>query len=78
MVLSQIFKFYFAFCITIVLSTFGLSSFYRRLVCDLFCYDVVLFVILLRLFIRVRTIQTGNVDLINQRYQIMIISMLKN
>ena len=30
MVLLQIFRFYFVFCVIIVLSTFGLSSFYRR------------------------------------------------
>ena len=30
MVLSQRFKFYFVFCIVVVLSTYGLSSFYRH------------------------------------------------
>ena len=40
---------------------------------------MVLFVgCLLRRFICVRAIQTGKEDLINRRYQIMIISMLKN
>ena len=48
--------------------------------CDLslVCYDVVLFVFLLRYFICVKTIQTNKKDLIGRRYQIMIIRMLKN
>ena len=52
--------FYFAFCVIVVLSTFGLLSSYQRLVCcrivTMFvlssaCYDVMLFVILLGRFI---------------------------
>ena len=60
--------FYFVFCIIILLSMFGLSS---------ACYDVVLFVILLRCFICMRAIQIGKTNLIN-RYQIIVVSMLKN
>ena len=44
---------------------FMLTSFYRRLVCRQLCYDVVLFVFLLRLFNHVRAIQTGKTDLIS-------------
>ena len=48
---------------------FGLSSAY---------YIVVLFVILSRRFICVVAIQTGKADLISPRFQIMVISILKN
>ena len=41
-------------------------------------YDVVLFIGLLRHFICVRAIQTGKIDLISRRYQIMVVNMLKN
>ena len=41
------------------------------------CYDVVLFVILLRCFICQEVIQIDKTNLINQRYQIMIVSILK-
>ena len=54
-----------------------LSSFYRHLVCRHFI-DVVLFVVLLQRFICVGGIQTGKTDLISRRYQIMVVSMLKN
>ena len=47
------------FFVIIVLSTLGLSS---------ACYEVVLFVVLLRRFIFVGAIQTGKVDLINLIY----------
>ena len=66
------------FCILLsFLSTFGLLSFYRCLVCCRFI-DVVLFVILLRHFIYVGVIQTSKIYLINRIYQIMIISILNN
>ena len=39
---------------------------------------MVLFVILLQRFIYVGAIQTGKVDLISRKYQIMVVSMLKN
>ena len=52
-----------------ILSMFGLLSAY---------YDVILFVILLQRFICVRTIQIDKIDMINQIYQIMIVSILKN
>ena len=64
-----------------------LSSFYRRLVCrclstalglSLACYDAVLFIFLLQHFICVGVIKTRKVDLISRKYQIMVISMLKN
>ena len=55
-----------------------LSSFHRLLVCSQFCYDVLLFVVLLWRFIHVRAIQTSKIDLINQRYQILIVNILKN
>ena len=42
------------------------------------CYDEVLFVVLLRRFICVGAIETGKTDLISQRYQMMVVSMLKN
>ena len=42
------------------------------------CYDVVLFIVLLRHLICVGAIQTGKEDLIIPRYQIMVVSMLKN
>ena len=42
------------------------------------CYDLVLFIVLLRRFICVRVIQIGKTDLISQKYQIMIVSRLKN
>ena len=48
---------------------FGLSS---------VCYYVVLFIVLWRRFICVKTIQISKTDLISQRYQIMIVNMLKN
>ena len=62
------------FCVVVVLSTFdlltfGLSSAY---------YKVMLIVVLLRRFICVGAVQTGKAYLINQIYQIMIVSMLKN
>ena len=41
-------------------------------------YDIVLFIVLLRRFICVRVIRISKTDLISQRYQIMIIKMLKN
>ena len=53
----------------IVLSTFGLLS---------ACYDVMLFVVLLRRFIFVGATQTSKADLISPRSQIMVVSMLKN
>ena len=37
-----------------------------------------LFVILLWRFIRMRVIQTSNLDLISRRYQLMVVDMLKN
>ena len=44
MVLPRRFRFFFFFfCVVIVLSTFGLSSFYRLLVYRRLCYDMVLF-----------------------------------
>ena len=46
----------FCFCVVFVLSAFGLSS---------ICYDIVLFVVLLRRFISVRAIRTYKTDLIN-------------
>ena len=61
----------------IILSMFGLSSFYRRLVCHRFI-DVVLFVVLLQRFICVGAIQTTKIDLTSRRYQIIVINMLKN
>ena len=54
-----------------------LSSFYRCLVRRRFIV-MVLFIVLLQRFICIWAIQTGKTDLIRQRYQIMIISMLKN
>ena len=69
MIFPQKFKFYFVFCIVIVLSAFGLLSVY---------YDVVLFVILLWRFICVKVIRIGKTDLIRQRYQILVVSLLKN
>ena len=42
------------------------------------CYDLVLFIVLLRCFICMGVIQIGKADLISQKYQIMIISRLKN
>ena len=52
----------------VVLSTLGLSSF----------IDMVLFIVLLQCFICLGAIQTNKVDLINKRYQIMIVNILKN
>ena len=69
MVLPRRVRFYFVFYVVFILSMFGLS---------LACYDVVLFVVLLRHFICVRVIQTNKVDLISQRYQFMVISILQN
>ena len=42
------------------------------------CYDMMLFVVLLRRFICVGAIQTGKVNSISQRYQIIVITALKN
>ena len=65
---------------------FVLSSFYRYLVCccviavfglSSTCYDMVLFVVLLRHFICVKA-QTSKTDLINRIYQIIVVSILKN
>ena len=69
MVIPRRFRFYFVFCVVVVLSTFGLSS---------TCYDMMLFVDLLWCFIRMRVIQIGNVDLISRIYQLMVVDMLKN
>ena len=61
-------------------------SFYWHLVCrylitafDLTsaCYDLILFVVLLRRFIYVGAIQIDKIDLISQIYQIMVVSILK-
>ena len=41
-------------------------------------YDMVLFVVLLLHFICMGAIETNKTDLINQRYPIMIVNMLKN
>ena len=51
------------------IATFSLSS---------ACYYVVLFVFLLQRFIFVLAIQKRKTDLINRKYQIMIINILKN
>ena len=42
------------------------------------CYDMMVFVVLLRRFIFMEAIQTCEIDLISQIYQIMIVNMLKN
>ena len=79
MVLPQIFRSSLVFHVIVVLS--------RRLVCrrlikmfglSLACYNMIFFLILLRCFICLRAIQTSKMDSINRRYQIMIVSMLKN
>ena len=58
------------FFYVVILSTFGLSS---------ACYDIVLFIVLLRYFICAWAIQTDKADLISQIYQIMVIvSILKS
>ena len=57
--------FYFVFCVVVVLSTFGLSS---------VSYDVVL----LPRFIYMRAIQINKIYLISKKYQIIVISILKN
>ena len=57
------------FCGVIVLSTFSLSLIY---------YNVMLFVVLLQCFVCVRVIKTGKEDLIDRRYQIMGVTILKN
>ena len=71
------FMFYFIFCVVVVLSMFGLSSFYRPLVCcwlvttwycSSSCCDV----------LSMMAIQTSKTNLISRKYQIMIINMLKN
>ena len=77
MVIPRRFRFNLIFCVVVVLSTFCLLLFYQHLVCRRFI-DVMLFVVLLRNFIYVRVIQTGNVDLISRRYQNMVISLLNN
>ena len=65
---------------------FFVLSFYWHLVCrylitafDLTssCYDLMLFVVLLRRFICVGAIQIDKMDLISQIYQIMVVSILK-
>ena len=61
------FKFYFICCVVIVLSMFGLSSFYGY---GIVCHLVATFYLH-------GAIQTSKTDLINQIYQI-IVSMLKN
>ena len=45
---------------------------------SLACYNVMLFVVLLERVICVEKIQICKTDSINQRYQIMVVSMLKN
>ena len=52
-----------------LITVFGLSSTY---------YNVVLFIMFLRRFICVGAIQTSKADLINRRYQIMVVNMFKN
>ena len=52
-----------------LIATFGLSSDY---------YDVMSFVIFLQRFICVGMIQTKKTDFISLRYQITIVSILKN
>ena len=42
------------------------------------CYDVIFFVVLMQRFIYVRAIQTSIVNSIDQKYQIMIVNILKN
>ena len=52
-VLTRRFRFYFVFCVVVVLSTFGLSSFYRRLVSRRFIniwFVVVWFVVVIYTF----------------------------
>ena len=51
------------------ITTFGLSS---------ACYDEMFFVVLLQRFICASTIQTSSTNLINQRYQTIVIGILKN
>ena len=70
MIFPRRFEFYLVFfCIVFVLSMLGLLSAY---------YDIVLFIVLLRRFICVRVIQIDKADLISQRYQIIVVNMLKN
>ena len=57
------------FGVDIVLWAFGLL---------LACYDVMLFVVLLRHFIFIGATQTSKADLISPRSQIMVVGMLKN
>ena len=57
---------------------FVLSLFYRLFGLSSACYYMVLFVVLLRCFIYVRAIQTCKEDLINQIYQIIVVSMFQN
>ena len=42
------------------------------------CYDDVLFVVLLWRFICVGAIETDKADLISRRYEMIVVSMLKN
>ena len=41
-------------------------------------YDMIFFVVLLRHFIFMQAIWIGKTDSISQKYQIMVVSMLKN
>ena len=69
MIFNKDLGFILFFCIVVVLSAFGLS---------LSCYNVVLFVILFRRFIYVRTIRIDKTDLISPKYQIIVLNILKN
>ena len=42
------------------------------------CYDIIFFIVLLRRFIFMEAIHIDKTDLINQRYQNMIVNILKN
>ena len=69
--------FYFIFCVIVVLSTFGLSSFYLPLVC---CWLVTMWYCSSSCcgVLSMMAIQTSKTNLISRKYQIMIINMLKN
>ena len=70
MVLSMKIYILYFFYVVVILSAFGLSS---------ACYDIVLFIVLLRYFICAWAIQTDKADLISQIYQIMVVvSILKS